>query len=306
MSGSGGGGAGAVGYDGAADNLEHTGTAAEGGIGITSDITGSSQYYGGGGGGAWQTGFDRPDGGLGGGGSGATNPLNSAVSGTANTGGGGGGGFSSVGGGNGGSGIVIVRYISSDNSEALENVSGNNTWTGTVSLAADNTIKTTSGTLTVSGVTSGAYALTKTGTGTLTLSGANTYNGATSINAGVLNIQHATALGTTAAGTTVASGAALQIQGGITIGAEALSLAGTGISNDGALRNISGTNIYEGLITLTAATEISSDAGSLAISNTGTISGAGFGLTLDGAGNGSVASIIGTTSGTLTKVGAGT
>jgi autotransporter-associated beta strand protein len=183
-SGSGGGGAGAVGYDGNEDRFVHTGTAAEGGIGITSDITGSSQYYGGGGGGTWQEGSDRPDGGLGGGGKGATTSDNSQSSGTANTGGGGGGGWGGIG-GNGGSGIVIVRYSIS---EALENVSGNNTWTGTVTLAADNTINTTSGTLTVSGVTSGAYALTKTGTSTLTLTGTNTYTGATTISAGTLQI----------------------------------------------------------------------------------------------------------------------
>jgi autotransporter-associated beta strand protein len=185
MSGSGGGGAGAVGYDGASDLNEHTGTAAEGGIGITSDITGSSQYYGGGGGGTWQNGSDRPDGGLGGGGKGSTTTDNTLSSGTANTGGGGGGGWTGSPGGNGGSGIVIVRYSIS---EALENVSGNNTWTGTVTLAADNTINTTSGTLTVSGVTSGAYALTKTGTSTLTLTGTNTYTGATTISAGTLQI----------------------------------------------------------------------------------------------------------------------
>jgi hypothetical protein len=40
----------------------------------------------------------------------------------------------------------------------------------------------------------------------------------------VLNIQNATALGTTGGSTTVASGAALQLQGGISVGAEALTL----------------------------------------------------------------------------------
>ena len=42
---------------------------------------------------------------------------------------------------------------------------------------------------------------------TLTLSGANTYTGATAVNAGVLNVRHATGLGGIAAGTTVSSGA---------------------------------------------------------------------------------------------------
>ena len=53
-----------------------------------------------------------------------------------------------------------------------------------------------------SGIISGTGGLTKSGAGTLTLSGANTYTGATTVSAGVLNVQNATGLGTTAAGTT--------------------------------------------------------------------------------------------------------
>ena len=89
-----------------------------------------------------------------------------------------------------------------------------------------------------------ALTLNKTGSGTLTLNGANSYSGATNVSAGVLNIQNANALGSTAAGTTVAGGAALQIQGGISTPAEALTLNGTGVANDGALRNVSGNNTY--------------------------------------------------------------
>jgi autotransporter-associated beta strand protein len=70
--------------------------------------------------------------------------------------------------------------------------------------------------------------------------------------------------------------------------------------------NVSGTNNYGGLITLGAASTISSDAGTLSLTNTGTITGPTFGLTLAGAGNGTLASAIGTTSGSLTKNGAGT
>lgn len=140
----------------------------------------------------------------------------------------------------------------------------------------------------------------------MTLSGANTYASATTVSAGVLNIQNASALGSVAAGTSVTSGAALQIQGGITTLAEALTLNGLGVSNDGALRNISGTNSYAGLVTLGSATRINSDSGTLALSNTGTITGAGLGLTVGGAGNTTINSIIGTTTGTLTKDGAGT
>lgn len=152
----------------------------------------------------------------------------------------------------------------------------------------------------------GAVSVTKNGTGSWILSGANSYNGTTTVNTGVLNIQNASALGTTTNGTSVISGAALQIQGNITVGAEALTLRGTGLGNDGALRNIAGSNTYGGLVTLGAAARINSDAGSLTLSNTGTITGATFGLTVGGAGDTTIASIIGTTTGTLTKDGTGT
>jgi len=64
------------------------------------------------------------------------------------------------------------------------------------------------------------------------------------------------ALGTTAGGVVVTSGAALELFGSITIGTEAISLSGTGIANDGAIRNISGTNSYAGDLTITGATRI--------------------------------------------------
>jgi fibronectin-binding autotransporter adhesin len=213
---------------------------------------------------------------------------------------------------------------------ALVNVSGTNNYAGLLTLGAATTISSDSGTLnlTNTGTISGAFGLTlagagsgsissiigttsgpltKSGTGTWTLTGADTFTGATTISAGILNIQNATALGTTASGTTISSGATLQLQGGITVGAEALTISGTGASGqNGALVNVSGTNNYAGLLVLGAATTISSDTGTLNFTNTGTITGPTFGLTLTGAGTGSVSSIIGTTSGSLTKSGSGT
>ena len=167
---------------------------------------------------------------------------------------------------------------------------------------ADGTI---SGAISNGGAT-GHVALTVSGSGTWILSGANAYTGATSINSGILNYQNGTAFGTNSA-ITVASGATAQVQGGITGGSNTLKISGAGASGaTGALENVSGTNAYGGLITLGAAATISSDAGTLTLSNTGTITGATFGLTLTGAGNGTIASIVGTTTGTLTKNGLGT
>ena len=145
--------------------------------------------------------------------------------------------------------------------------------------------------------------LTKTGAGTQILSGANTYTGSTTVSAGNLTISNSSALGGTGSGTTVANGAALQIQGDIVVGAEALNLAGSGFSNAGALRNLSGTNSLAGAITLAGATTIGSDAGALTLS--GGISGT-QNLTLTGAGNTTISGAIATSTGTLTKNGSGT
>ena len=126
--GGGGGGAGAVGSTGGASNL-----IGDGGIGITSSITGvSTNYAGGGGGGSYQlgsssrvanrsavnTGGAQPGtGGQYGGGYGALGvaPITAATVGTPNTGGGGGAGALgnvSDPGGSGGSGIVVIRFPS--------------------------------------------------------------------------------------------------------------------------------------------------------------------------------------------------
>ncbi len=76
------------------------------------------------------------------------------------------------------------------------------------------------------GQITGSGALYKDGSGHLTLSNANSYEGETTINAGSLTVNRSNALGATTAGTTVNSGAFLNINGGITIGAEAVTLNG--------------------------------------------------------------------------------
>ena len=104
----GGGGAGAVGGNASGN------TAGNGGIGVTSTITGSSVTRGGGGGGGTFN-SSASSGGAGGGGAGGGGANTNGTSGTANTGGGGGGSASTNGtntGGSGGSGIVILRYSS--------------------------------------------------------------------------------------------------------------------------------------------------------------------------------------------------
>ncbi|MEI7533518.1 MAG: autotransporter-associated beta strand repeat-containing protein [Verrucomicrobiae bacterium] len=101
----------------------------------------------------------------------------------------------------------------------------------------------------------GVTTLAKSGTSQLTLSGANSYSGATTISAGTVKLGNATALGTTAGGTTLSSGAVLDLNGQ-TVGAEAVSLSGTGISSGGALVNSSTAASLTGVVTLSSDSSI--------------------------------------------------
>ena len=114
----GGGGAGGAGTN--ADTNKSSTTynvgGGDGGPGLPNAITGVVKWYAGGGGGTnWGSSrnYGTPGrGGIGGGGNGAYNLINSSgFHGLPNTGGGGGGGSGSGYGGNGGTGIVVVRWI---------------------------------------------------------------------------------------------------------------------------------------------------------------------------------------------------
>ena len=155
-------------------------------------------------------------------------------------------------------------------------------------------------------------SLTYSGTGLLTLTGTNTYSGGTTINSGTVNIQNNSALGGGAV--SVAPGrsatATLQLQGGLTGVANAITLNGDGSTNvmgssQGALDNLSGNNTVTGAITLGSAAQINSDSGTLSIT-TGGITGTNQNLTVGGSGNTSISGVIATGSGTLTKTGSGT
>jgi fibronectin-binding autotransporter adhesin len=66
---------------------------------------------------------------------------------------------------------------------------------GPVVLGGNTTVTAKAHTLTVGGVISGPYCLTKAGAGTLSLSGANIYSGGTTLSAGTLNLNNTNALG---------------------------------------------------------------------------------------------------------------
>lgn len=154
----------------------------------------------------------------------------------------------------------------------------------------------------VSAILAGTGSLTKTTTGTVILSGSNTYSGNVTVGAGILNIRNSAALGTTAGSTTVSSGATLQLQGGISVGAEPLTISGAGVASGGALNNVSGNNTYGGLVTLGADAVINSDAGTLTLS--GGVAGA-FDLTVNGSGDHLISGPISTLT-SVSKAGRGT
>ncbi len=198
--------------------------------------------------------------------------------------------------------ITAISGTSSlvNNSATAASLSGN------VSGLANGSSIGGSGNLTLSGVvaSTGNRAWNKIGAGTLTLSGNNTFTRALTITAGAVNVQHNNGLGAANGNlVTVNSGAALELQGGITSGSKAVTLNGTGVGGGGALRNVSGANTLATAVTLGSASRINADAGTLTLS--GAMSG-NFAKTFGGAGNitKSAGAISG--SGGLVKDGGGT
>jgi len=138
----------------------------------------------------------------------------------------------------------------------------------------------------------------------------NTYTGTTTINANAAGeMEHANALGSTAAGTTVLAGGALKLFSTSTIAyaAEPLTINGTGVSNTGgSLRHVGGSTTWTGPITLGSNSRINADiGGSLTIS--GTVAG-GTNVLFLGANSaamtisGAISGVGGDQSGTTTSV----
>ena len=191
------------------------------------------------------------------------------------------------------------------------NITGNLTGGTAITLAGPAQGIGGNGSLTqgASSVISGATSILTAGNMALVtsnvLAGNNTYSGVTNIQYGVWRLLHSNALGSTANGTSVSGPAALELAGDISIGAEALTLGSAGgISNGGALRNISGSNSYAGAISLGFGTRINSDAGTLTL--TGTLTSTNLALLIGGAGNTAVTNTIALGTGALTKDGSGT
>jgi fibronectin-binding autotransporter adhesin len=200
--------------------------------------------------------------------------------------------------------------IPSGDSTTIGSLTGNGNMNlngSTLTVGGDNT-SPAAYTGAIAGGSGGATQISKVGTGILTLGGNSTFTGSVNIGAGILNDQSTNGLGAfTSHGVTVVSGATLQLQGGVTFNTKALQVAGTGASGqNGALVNVSGTNIYQGAVTVAGTgagtTYLSSDSGSLTLS--GGFSSGSNSITFTGAGNGALNGTVSMT-GILTKTGIG-
>ena len=183
---------------------------------------------------------------------------------------------------------------------AFNTAAGSTLSLGTTGAGATLTLNTT-GTDTLSGAISGTGSLVTSSSGTTVLGGANTYSGGTTVT-NVVNVLNSASFGTGAVG--VSSGGNVQIQNNVTL-ANSFNLNSMGTGFAGAFENISGNNTVSGPVTVSGATRVQSDAGTL------TLSGAvGMGAnSLDVGGNSNVTisgAMTGTSASSLAKDGSGT
>ncbi|NNM96477.1 MAG: hypothetical protein HKL89_02580, partial [Candidatus Dormibacteraeota bacterium] len=164
-------------------------------------------------------------------------------------------------------------------SGALFGANGGGTWSGPVVLTAATTFGTnaSSDTLGVSGAITGSnsYGLTTVGAGTTVLSAANNYTGTTTVAGGILQITNDTALGT--GPVAVDSGATVQLASGIGV-ANSLTLNGAGAATSGAsaaLEALSGSDAWNGAITLGSASSVAEDTSTATLELTGGVGGTG-------------------------------
>ena len=157
-----------------------------------------------------------------------------------------------------------------DTTDTIQSLSGS----GAVELASGITLTTgDGGDDTVSGVISGAGALTKAGSGTLTLSGSNTYTGSTTLSAGLISISATNNLGATPGS---ADADNLIFNGGGLNSTGTFSLApnkGMTLSSSGTINTDTSTTLtYDGIIT-GSGNFIKDGSGSMVLSATNTYTG---------------------------------
>src|SRR5262249_5707123 len=130
--------------------------------------------------------------------------------------------------------------------------------------------------LRVAATVSGAGGIIKIGAGEMSLTASNIYSGLTTVSNGVLRIEDSFALGSTNSGTIVTSNAVLGMLSGVDVGLEPLDLSGPGrLGIFGALSSSSGSNSWDGRITLNGNTTVSVTATNDFLNTAGQITGTG-------------------------------
>lgn len=210
---------------------------------------------------------------------------------------------------------LILAGTGYGGSGALENATGNSTWTGAITInnttarlqadsgtmltLSNNLGSTGSGTLEVGGagtvnvtgsITSGAagniVAVNKKDSGTLILAGSDTFAGPVDVQGGTLSVQNNFGLGTTTTTATVENGASLAFDStahgnlNTASGITTINLNGSGVGGAGAMQNTAGTNTYNGAVNVASAATITANAGT-SLTIAGNVAGAsGIGLTV--------------------------
>lgn len=147
---------------------------------------------------------------------------------------------------------LILNTGATLRSESAAN-STQNIWSGPVTVedsgfATFNAV----GTMTVAGKISGIdSSIEKTGGGVAFISGANDYSGTTNVSAGSLVLQNSSALGTTAAGTSVFANGRVELDN-LTISGEDITISGDGGNFFGALQGRAGSSVWSGNVTVNA------------------------------------------------------
>jgi fibronectin-binding autotransporter adhesin len=204
---------------------------------------------------------------------------------------------------------TTISGTGTNNMGAINNLSGNNTFAGALTLGANSRAVASTGNITLTGgidlssfflsvsnaSTAGTFlpsVVSGTGglllhTGTLTLSASNTFTGALTNLNGLLIVTTNHALGTVAGGTVISSGSTLGFSNSVNYAAaEAITVSGTGLDDTGAIKNLIGTNRFAGPVTLAAASTFRADADQLTF--TGAITNGGFALSVSNAVNSTI------------------
>ena len=172
-------------------------------------------------------------------------------------------------------GANALHIINGQSIAGSVQINGASTLTGgTATLDVQN-----SNTLTLYGAISGAGAIDKIGSGTLVLGNANSYSGGTTLNAGQLTINYASALGT---GPLTITGGSLD-SGGITVSTNNVQYW----NGDFTFIGSSNLNLGSGAVTLGGNRTVTVNANTLTVG--GAIGDGGNGYSLTKAGNGTLA-----------------